>query len=112
MSLSGSDHSRSQSRPETPSPCEQKGGLEDIKRTCIRNVGWSHDSSNLFHGLKIRTEATMHGENLLIDDSGNWKTVETICKRLPKLDVVTSFAYMRLSQRVTKSEHDRSEHSS
>ena len=54
----------------------------------------------------------MHGENLLIDDSGNGKTVETICKRLPELDVVASFAYMRLSQNVTKSEHDKSEHSS
>jgi hypothetical protein len=54
----------------------------------------------------------MHGENLLIDDSGNGETVETICKGLPELDVVTSFACMRLSQDVTKSEHEKSEHSS
>ncbi len=39
--------------------------------TCIRNVGRSHDSSDLFHRLKIRTKATMHSENLLIDDSSD-----------------------------------------
>jgi hypothetical protein len=54
----------------------------------------------------------MHRENLFIDDSSNGQTVETICERLPELDVVPSLACMRLSQDVTKPEYEKSEHSS
>jgi hypothetical protein len=34
----------------------------------------------------------MHGEDLLINDSGNWQAVEAIRKCLPQLDVVSAFA--------------------
>lgn len=34
----------------------------------------------------------MHGENLLVDDSGDRQAVEAIGKRLPKLDVVAALA--------------------
>jgi len=34
----------------------------------------------------------MHGEDLLINDSGNWQAIEAIRKCLPQLDVVTSLA--------------------
>lgn len=34
----------------------------------------------------------MHGEDLLVNDSGNWQAVEAVGERLPQLDVVTSLA--------------------
>ena len=34
----------------------------------------------------------MHGENLLVDDGGDWQTVETIGKCFPQLDVVPPLA--------------------
>ena len=34
----------------------------------------------------------MHIKDLLIDDSGYWKAVETIRERLPELDVMSTFA--------------------
>ena len=36
----------------------------------------------------------MHGEDLLIDDSCDWKTVEAVREGLPQLDVVPSFAFI------------------
>lgn len=32
----------------------------------------------------------MHAEDLLIDDSGNGEAVETVSKRLPELNVITT----------------------
>ncbi len=37
-------------------------------------------------------QTTVHGEDLLIDDSSNWEAVETIGEGFPELDVVTPFA--------------------
>ncbi len=34
----------------------------------------------------------MHGENLLVDDSSNGKTVEAVGEGLPELDVVATLA--------------------
>jgi hypothetical protein len=34
----------------------------------------------------------MHGEDLLVDDSGNRKAVKAVCKCLPQLDVVSALA--------------------
>jgi len=34
----------------------------------------------------------VHGEDLLVDDSGDGQAVEAVGKRLPQLDVVSSFA--------------------
>jgi hypothetical protein len=34
----------------------------------------------------------MHGEDFLINDSGDWQAVEAIRKSLPQLDVVSSLA--------------------
>ena len=36
----------------------------------------------------------MHGEDLLIDDSGNWQAVEAVGESLPQLDVVPSLAFV------------------
>jgi len=36
----------------------------------------------------------VHAENLLIDDCGDWQAVEAIGKGLPKLNIVTTFAFV------------------
>ena len=37
-------------------------------------------------------ETAVHGENLLVNDGSDGKTVEAIGKSLPQLDVITSLA--------------------
>lgn len=54
------------------------------------HVGWAHNAANLFHGVEIRAETTMHCEDLLIDYGSNGQAVEAVCKRLPELDIVSS----------------------
>jgi hypothetical protein len=39
---------------------------------------WSHNTSNLVHGVQMRTQSSMNGEYLFIDDSGNWHVIEKI----------------------------------
>jgi hypothetical protein len=36
----------------------------------------------------------VHGENLLVDDSGDGETVKAVCKGFPQLDVVPPFAFI------------------
>ena len=36
----------------------------------------------------------MHGENLFVNDGGNRQAIETVRERLPKLDVVSSLAFV------------------
>jgi hypothetical protein len=48
----------------------------------------------LLHGIEIRTQTSVHGENLLIDDGSNRKAVEAVRKCLPQFDVVPSFAFI------------------
>ena len=92
MSLSGSDQRRSQSRP-------QSGIYEIVSRVhCERflksktYVGRAHDTPDLLHGVEVGAQATVHGEDLLINDGGNGQAVEAVGKCLPQLDVVASLA--------------------
>jgi hypothetical protein len=55
-------------------------------------VGWAHDTPDLLHGVEIRAQTTVHGEDLLINDSGDRKAVEAVGEGLPQLDVVASLA--------------------
>lgn len=55
-------------------------------------VSWAHNSSNLLHGVQVRAQTAVHGEDLLVDDSGDGQAVEAIRKSLPKLNVVTTLA--------------------
>ena len=36
----------------------------------------------------------MHTEDLLVNDSGDWQTVDTVSKGLPQLDVISSLAFV------------------
>ena len=55
-------------------------------------VGRSHDSPDLLHGVQVRAQAAVHGEDLLVDDGSDGQAVEAISESLPKLDVVSSLA--------------------
>ena len=52
----------------------------------------THDTPYLLHGVEVRTQAAMHGEDLLVDDCCNGQAVEAICERFPQFDVISSFA--------------------
>lgn len=65
--------------------CTRIGGGETY-------VSGSHDAADLLHGVQVRTQASVHREDLLIDDCSNWQTIEAVSKGLPQLDVVPPFA--------------------
>ena len=54
-------------------------------------ICWAHDAADLLHGVEVRAQASVHCEDLLINNGGNWQAVEAIGECLPKLDVVSSF---------------------
>lgn len=62
------------------------------KQTTIGNISGPHDASNLLHGVQIRAQTTVHGEDLLVDDSGDRKAIEAVGEGLPQLDVVAALA--------------------
>ena len=55
-------------------------------------ISWSHDPPDLLHRVQGRAQTTMHGEDLLIDDSSDGQAVEAIGECLPQLDVVSALA--------------------
>ena len=58
----------------------------------IRDIRRPHYPPDLLHGLKVRREAAVAAEDLLVDDGSDRQAVEAIRKRLPQLDVVTPLA--------------------
>ena len=48
-----------------------------------------HDTPDLLHRVEVRAETAVHGEDLLVDDSGDGQAVEAVRKCLPQLDIVT-----------------------
>lgn len=59
--------------------------------TRVWDIGGTHDTPYLLHTLEIWAEPSMHGEYLFVDDGGDRKAIEAICKCLPQLDIVPSF---------------------
>lgn len=53
-----------------------------------------HDTADLLHRVQIRAQATVHGEDLLIDDGGNGQAVKAVGEGLPQLDVVATLAFV------------------
>ena len=58
----------------------------------MAHIRGTHDSANLFHGVQVGTQATVHGEDLLVDDGCDWQAVEAVRKCLPQLDIVPALA--------------------
>lgn len=46
-------------------------------------IGRTHDAADLLHGVQVGAQATMHGEDLLIDDGSDRQAIEAIGERLP-----------------------------
>jgi hypothetical protein len=65
---------------------------ESNRLACVRNICRSHDSPYLLHRLQIRTQTTMHCEDLLVDDSSDRETIEAICEGFPQFNVISAFA--------------------
>lgn len=99
MSLSGSDHRRSQSRPQS-GICKhavsiwlrhsEPGRVRSKRRTTY--ISGSHDTADLLHRVEVGTKTTVHGKDLLVNNGGNGETVEAVGKCLPELDVVATLA--------------------
>jgi hypothetical protein len=68
------------------------GPKEITQETAVGDISRPHDATNLLHGVQVRAQTTVHGEDLLVDDSGDGKAVEAIGKGLPQLDVVATLA--------------------
>jgi len=96
MSLSGSDHKRSQRRPNNVKANVSQTWAErtrsNPRRTGIGNIRRPHDLSDLVHVLQIRRKTTVHSENLFVDDCGYGQAVEAVGEGLPELDVVSPLA--------------------
>ena len=46
-------------------------------------VSRPHNPTDLLHGVEIRAQTTVHGEDLLVDDSSNRQAIEAVRKCLP-----------------------------
>jgi hypothetical protein len=54
-----------------------------FKASYCTHICWSHHTPNLLHGVQVGAEASVHGEDLLVDDSGDGQAVEAVGERLP-----------------------------
>ena len=55
-------------------------------------VSWAHNAADLLHGVEIGAEATVHCEDLLVNNSCNGQAVKAVSKGLPQLNVISSLA--------------------
>jgi hypothetical protein len=62
------------------------------EKTAVRNISRAHNPADLLHRVEIRAQTTVHGENLLVDDSSDRKAVEAVGESLPQLDVIATLA--------------------
>lgn len=62
--------------------------------TSLTYISGTHDTPNLLHGIEIRAQTSVHGEDLLVDNGSDRQAVEAIRKSLPQLDVVPSLAFI------------------
>ena len=52
----------------------------------------THNATDLLHRVEVRAQATMHGEDLLVNDSRDRQAVEAVREGLPQLDVIPALA--------------------
>mmetsp|Transcript_23797 Transcript_23797/g.46757 ORF Transcript_23797/g.46757 Transcript_23797/m.46757 type:complete len:207 (-) Transcript_23797:283-903(-) len=67
---------------------------EIAQKTCVGHVGRSDDSSDLVEVVEFWGEASVHTEDLLIDNRGHRQTVEAVSEGLPQLHVVPPFTFV------------------
>lgn len=66
--------------------------LSEGSNSKATHISGAHDAADLLHGVQVGTQTTVHGEDLLVNDSSNGETVEAVGEGLPKLDVVSTLA--------------------
>lgn len=67
---------------------------EITEKTSVWDVCRSHNSLDLLETAQLWAEASMHAENLLVNNGSYWEAVKAVSKRLPQLDVVSSLAFV------------------
>ena len=55
-------------------------------------ISWTHDTSDLFHGVQVRAQATVHCENLFVNNGSNRQAIEAVGEGFPELDVISPLA--------------------
>jgi hypothetical protein len=68
------------------------GPQKIAEKTAVRNISRAHNPADLLHRVEIRAQTTVHGEDLLVNDSGDRKAVEAVGESLPQLDVIATLA--------------------
>ena len=57
-----------------------------------KHTSRSHYPLDLLHVEQLGGQAAVHAQNLLVHDRRHRKAVETVCERLPQLNIVSPFA--------------------
>lgn len=63
-----------------------------MREAACTHISRAHNPADLLHRVEIRAQTTVHGENLLVDDSSDRKAVKAIGESLPQLDVIATLA--------------------
>lgn len=63
-----------------------------LRRSAVTHISRAHNPADLLHRVEIRAQTTVHGENLLVNDGSDGKTVEAVGKSLPQLNVIATLA--------------------
>ena len=64
------------------------------KNTGFWNLGRSPDSFDLIHRVHVLGEASVHAQNFIVDEGGNWQHVESINEFFPKTNIISLLAFI------------------
>mmetsp|Transcript_47028 Transcript_47028/g.132283 ORF Transcript_47028/g.132283 Transcript_47028/m.132283 type:complete len:209 (-) Transcript_47028:231-857(-) len=59
---------------------------------CVRHVGRAHQAPDLLEVGYLWGEASVHANDLLVDEAADWQAIEHVAELLPELDVVAALA--------------------
>ena len=57
-------------------------------------ISWTHNATDLLHGVQVGTEPTVHCKDLFVNDSCDRQAIETISECLPQFYIVAPFAFV------------------
>lgn len=67
---------------------------EIAQQARVWDVGWPVDFADLVETHQLRGQTAVHADDLVVDESCNWQTVEALSEHLPKLDIEPSLAFV------------------
>lgn len=68
------------------------GPQQVTKKPSVRHVRGPHNTLDLLEVAQLWRQAAVHADDLVINDRTDWKAIEAIRERLPKLNAVAPFA--------------------